>query len=245
MALQQPVQAPVFATTHWSAVLQAGRNDSPQAAQALEELCRQYWYPLYAFVRRQGHDVHTAQDLTQEFFGKLLEKNYLGIADRRRGKFRWFLLAAFKGFLANEWDRARAQKRGSGQQPIALDGLTAEQRYRLEPADEMTADRIYDRRWALTLLETARGRLKEDCADGDKARRFELLECYLPGEEPTRTYAEAGQELGLSEGAVKVEVHRMKKRYGELLRQEVAKTVAHASEVEDEIRYLIDVLAGR
>jgi RNA polymerase sigma-70 factor (ECF subfamily) len=189
--------------------------------------------------------VHTAQDLTQEFFGKLLEKNYLGIADRRRGKFRWFLLAAFKGFLANEWDRTRAQKRGSGQQPIALDALTAEQRYRLEPADEMTADRIYDRRWALTLLETVRARLKEDCADGGKARHFELLECYLPGEEPARTYAEAGQELGLSEGAVKVEVHRMKKRYGELLRQEVAKTVAHAGEVEEEIRYLIDVLAGR
>ena len=236
---------PVFATTHWSAVLQAGRKDSPQATQALEELCRQYWYPLYAYVRRQGHDIHTAQDLTQEFFRKLLEKNYLGIADRRRGKFRWFLLAAFKGFLANEWDRLHAQKRGSGQQPIALDGLTAEQRYRLEPADEMTADRIYDRRWALTLLETVRTRLKQAYADGEKLRRFELLECYLPGEEPARTYAETGQALGLNENAVKVEVHRMKKRYGELLRAEASKTVAHAEEVEEEIRYLIDVLAGR
>ena len=225
--------------------MQAGRNDSPQATQALEELCRQYWYPLYAFVRRQGHDVHTAQDLTQEFFHKLLEKNYLGIADRRRGKFRWFLLTAFKGFLANEWDRHQAQKRGSGQQPIALDGLSAEQRYSLEPASEMTADRVYDRRWALTLLETTRARLRQECFDADKAERFELLECYLPGEEPNRTYAEAGQELGLSEGAVKVEVHRLKKRYGELLRKEVAKTVGHASEVEEEVRYLIDVLAGR
>jgi RNA polymerase sigma-70 factor (ECF subfamily) len=242
---QDAIPEPVFATTHWSAVLQAGRNDSPQATQALEELCRSYWYPLYAYARRLGHDVHTAQDLTQEFFRKLLEKNYLGIADRRRGKFRWFLLTAFKGFLANEWDRVRAQKRGSGRQPIALDGLTAEQRYRLEPADEMTADRIYDRRWALTLLETVRAQLKKDCTGADKARRFELLECYLPGEEPTRTYAEAGQELGLSEGAVKVEVHRLKKRYGELLRNEVGKTVAQSDEVEEEIRYLIDVLAER
>jgi RNA polymerase sigma-70 factor (ECF subfamily) len=236
---------PLFATTHWSVVLQAGRQDLPQATQALEALCRQYWYPLYAFVRRQGHDLHTAQDLTQEFFKKLLEKNYLGIADRRRGKFRWFLLTAFKGFLANEWDRTRAQKRGSGRQPIALDELTAEQRYSLEPADELTADRIYERRWALTLLETARAQLKADYATANKAERFEVLECYLPGEQATRSHAQTGHELGLSEGAVKVEVHRMKKRFGELLRQEVAKTVAHPSEVEEEIRYLIDVLVGR
>lgn len=236
---------PIFATTHWSVVLQAGRNDSPQASEALEQLCRQYWYPLYAFVRRYGHDIHTAQDLTQEFFRKVLERNYLGIADRRRGKFRWFLLAAFKGFLANEWDRVRAQKRGGGQQPIALDGLTAEQRYRLEPADEVSADRIYDRRWALTLLESVRDKLREEYATAGKSARFELFEAYLPGEKPSCSYAEAGRQLGLSEGAVKVEVHRMKKRYGELLRAEVAMTVANPEEVEEEIRYLIDVLAGR
>ncbi|MCI0350467.1 MAG: hypothetical protein L0Z53_13660 [Acidobacteriales bacterium] len=196
-------------------------------------------------MRRYGHDVHTAQDLTQEFFRKLLEKNYLGIADRRRGKFRWFLLAAFKGFLANEWDRARAQKRGSGHKPIALDELTAEQRYRLEPSETSTADRIYERRWALTLLETARTSLKQEFISGGKLKRFELLEGCLPGEELTRSYDDIAQELRLSESAIKVEVHRMKKRYGKLLRDEVAKTVAHPDEVDEEIRYLIDVLATR
>jgi DNA-directed RNA polymerase specialized sigma24 family protein len=245
MRPQEPVFAPVFATTHWSAVVQASRTNSPEAARALEELCRTYWYPLYAYVRRLGHDVHGAQDLTQEFFRKLLEKNSLSIVDRRRGKFRWFLLAAFKGFLANEWDRVRAQKRGGGRQPIALDELTAEQRYRLEPADELTADRIYERRWALTLLEATRARLRSEYAVAGKERRFELLEGSLPGEQISRTHAEAGAELGLSEGAVKVEVHRMKKRYGELLREAVAKTVVDPSEVDEEIRHLIDVLAGR
>ena len=236
---------PVFATTHWSAVLEAGRQGSPEATEALEELCRQYWYPLYAFVRRYGHDVHTAQDLTQEFFRKLLEKNYLGIADRRRGKFRWFLLAAFKAFLANEWDRARALKRGGGHKAIALDELTAEERYRIEPSDGLTADRIYERRWALTLLETARGRVKEEFARAGKGGRFDVLEGCLPGEERTRSYGEIATELGMSESAVKVEVHRRKKRYGELLREEVGKTVADASDVDEEVRYLIDVLAGR
>jgi DNA-directed RNA polymerase specialized sigma24 family protein len=245
MDSQVAAPVPVFATTHWSVVLEAGRNDSPRATEALEQLCRQYWYPLYAFVRRYGHDLHTAQDLTQEFFRKLLEKNYLGIADRRRGKFRWFLLATFKGFLANEWDRARAQKRGSGQRPVALDELTAEQRYRLEPSDASTAERVYERRWALTLLETARARLKEEFVSAGKLKRFELLEGCLPGEAPTRSYADLGRELAATEGAIKVEVHRMKKRYGELLRGEVAKTVAHPGEVEEEIRYLIDVLAAR
>jgi DNA-directed RNA polymerase specialized sigma24 family protein len=236
---------PVFATTHWSAVLEAGRQGSPEATQALEELCRQYWYPLYAFVRRHGHDVHNAQDLTQEFFRKLLEKNYVGIADRRRGKFRWFLLAAFKAFLANEWDRDRALKRGGGQKAIPLDELTAEQRYRIEPSSDLTADRIYERRWALTLLESSRARLKEEFTRAGKGPRFEVLENCLPGEELTRSYAEIGAELELSEGAIKVEVHRMKKRYGELLREEVGKTVADASEIDEEVRYLIDVLAGR
>ena len=236
---------PIFATTHWSAVIQASRTDSPEAALALEELCRAYWYPLYAYVRRLGHDVHSAQDLTQEFFRKLLEKNALSIVDRRRGKFRWFLLTAFKAFLANEWDRVRAQKRGSGRQPIALDELTAEQRYRLEPADEFSADRIYERRWALTLLEASRARLRGEYAAAGKERRFELLEGWLPGEQIARTHAETSAELGLSEGAVKIEVHRMKKRYGELLREAVAKTVADPGEVDEEIRHLIDVLVGR
>ena len=137
---------PIFATTRWTVVLNAGKLDSPETVQALAELCRVYWYPLYAYVRRQGFDVHTAQDLTQEFFAKLVEKNYLGLADRQRGRFRWFLLTAFKCFLANEWDRASAQKRGGGAQPLSLDEMSAEERYRVEPADLASADLLYDRR---------------------------------------------------------------------------------------------------
>src|SRR5262245_41185930 len=138
--------APVFVTTRWSVVLQAGRNDSPEAQHALAELCQKYWFPLYVFARKQGCDLHGAQDLTQEFFGRLLEKNYLSVADRRRGKFRWFLLTAFKCFLANEWDRARTLKRGGGKQPLSYDAMTAEERYRHEPVDTLTADQIFDRR---------------------------------------------------------------------------------------------------
>ena len=235
-------QDPVFATTHWSAVLQAGRPDSPEAARALAELCSVYWYPLYAYVRRQGFDVPTAQDLTQDFFAKMLEKNYVGIADRKRGKFRWFLLTAFKCFLANEWDRARAQKRGGGAKPLSLDEMTAEERYRHEPADALTADQLYDRRWALDLLDRARLRLRDEFAAAGKAERLAHLEPFLSGRSPTTDYAQAASRLGLSEAAVRQEAHRFKKRFGELLREEVAQTVAQPDEVADELRYLIDVV---
>jgi len=233
---------PIFATTRWTVVLNAGRLDSPETGQALAELCRVYWYPLYAYVRRQGFDVPTAQDLTQEFFAKLVEKNYLGLADRQRGRFRWFLLTAFKCFLANEWDRASALKRGGGAKPLSLDAMNAEERYCVEPADPLSADQLYDRRWALDLLQRTRVRLREHYQAGDKARRFELLESYLPGEEPVATQAEIGRQLGLNENAVKQEVHRMKKLFGELLRGEVAQTVAQPEDVDEELRYLIDVV---
>ena len=240
-----PAAQVVFATTRWSIVLDAGRTDSPQADAALAELCRIYWYPLYAYVRRLGHDVHSAQDLTQEFFYKLLEKNYVGQADRRRGKFRWFLLTAFKCFLANEWDRVRAQKRGGGQEAIALDALTAEQRYSLEPVEKFSADQIYERRWALDMLDAVRAQLREEYVQAGKADRFEWLSDFLPGEKTGVSYAEIGPKLGLTENAVKQEVHRMKKRYGELLRAEISRTVAHPDEVNEEIRYLIDVVCRR
>jgi RNA polymerase sigma-70 factor (ECF subfamily) len=236
---------PIFATTRWTIVVNAGRLDAPETAEALAELCRVYWYPLYAYVRRQGFDVPTAQDLTQEFFARLVEKNYLGLADRQRGRFRWFLLTAFKCFLANEWDRACAQKRGGGAKPLSLDEMSAEERYGVEPADPMSADQLYDRRWALDLLARARTRLREQYQAGDKARRLELLESYLPGEEPVSTQAEIGQQLGLNENAVKQEVHRMKKLFGELLRAEVAQTVAHPDDVDEELHYLIDVVCRR
>src|SRR5262245_58347145 len=169
----KPVADPIFVTTHWSVVLRAGRPDSPEAHAALTELCRNYWFPLYAYARRQGCDLHSAQDLTQEFFSKLLEKNYLGVADRQRGRFRWFLLTAFKCFLANEWDRSQAQKRGGGQHIISFDGLTAEERYRLEPEDTASADQLYDRRWANNLLEGTRARLRAEYVADDRGGRFE------------------------------------------------------------------------
>jgi len=210
---------------------------------ALTELCRHYWFPLYAYARRHGCDVHLAQDLTQEFFGRLLEKNYLGVADRRRGRFRWFLLTAFKCFMANEWDRSQAQKRGGGSEIVSFDGMAAEERYRLEPEDAANADLLYDRRWASDLLDNARNQLKQEFADADRAARFEHLEAYLPGGEPTLSQAEVGKALGLTEGTVKQEVFKIRRRYGELLREAVAQTVAHPDEVDEEISYLIDVVS--
>src|SRR5688572_28405035 len=241
----KPAADPVFVSTHWSVVLRAGQPDSPEAHAALAELCRNYWFPLYAYARRQGCDLHHAQDLTQEFFSRLLEKNYLGVADRRRGRFRWFLLTAFKCFLANEWDRSQAQKRGGGKQVVSFDAMTAEERYRHEPADNASADQLYDRRWAADLLDAARTRLRGEYAKADRDGRFRYLEAYLPGRQPTLSQAEVGAALGLTEGTVKQEVFRVRRRFGELLREAVAETVAHPDEVDDEISYLIDVVCRR
>ena len=214
-------------------------SEPAQRAEALEKLCRSYWYPLYAFVRRTGRNPDDAQDLTQAFFARLLEKNYLEAARPNRGKFRWFLIASFRHFLANEWDRATAQKRGGGRPPISLDELAAEDRYRRELAHELIPDKIYERSWALTLLEQARARLREEFAAMARTERFDLLEKFLPGEDGELTYAEAGRLIGLTEGAVKSEVHRLKRRYRELLRAEVAHTVATPAEIDEEIRHLI------
>jgi DNA-directed RNA polymerase specialized sigma24 family protein len=241
----KPAENPVFVTTHWSVVLRAAHPDAPEALAALTELCRSYWFPLYAYARRQGCDVHNAQDLTQGFFGKLLEKNYLGVANRRRGRFRWFLLTAFKCFLANEWDRTQAQKRGGGQQVISFDGMSAEERYSSEPQDSASADLLYDRRWATDLLDGARARLRAEYGGADRAERFKLLEAYLPGGHTTMSQAEVGAALGLTEGTVKQEVFKIRRRFGELLREAVAQTVAHPDEVDDEISYLIDVVCRR
>lgn len=233
---------PIFATTHWSLVLHAGEAHSPEADRALAELCRVYWYPLYVYVRRFGHSPQTAEDLTQAFFARLLEKNYLGAADRRRGKFRWFLLTAFKCFLANEHDRATAQKRGGGVPAIPLDALNAEERYALEPMDTRSPDQGYDRRWALDVLARVRQALAEEQQVAGKQERFERFEQYLPGSEPVADYATAAREFGMTEAAVKQEVHRLKRRWAELLRAEIAATVASADEVDEEIRYLIDIV---
>ena len=232
----EDLQQQVFATTRWTIVLRVAQDDDPEALAALTEVCRGYWYPLYAYVRRQGFDPQTAQDLTQEFFAKLIEKKYLAGADRQRGRFRWFLITAFKCFLSNQFDRVRAQKRGGGERPLSLDQMTAEERYAHEPADTMNADLIYDRRWALDLIARARNQLKRDYETNDKERRFELLAQFLPGEMPSASQAELAQQLGLSENAVKQEVHRMKKRLAELIRYEVAQTVSHPD--DDRMNYV-------
>ena len=220
-----------FAATRWTVVLAARRETSPQARVALEELCRQYWYPLYAYVRRSGYESHEAEDLTQEFFVRLLAKNYLAEVDPEKGKFRSFLLASLKHFLANEWDKARAQKRGGGRTFVSLD---AETRYRQEPVDELTADKLLDRQWALALFEQVLGRLE---AETDP-KQFAALKPFLTAEKEAIPYANVAGQLETSEGAVKVAVHRLRQRYRKLLREEIAHTVASPAEVDEEIRHL-------
>jgi len=225
-------------------VLSAQEAASPAAHDALEQLCRVYWYPLYAYVRRQGHSPHDAQDLTQEFFARFIAKNYLDAVRRERGKFRSFLLAALKHFLANEWDRARARKRGGAHTIIALDEHDAEARYALEPRDESSADKIYERRWALTLLEQVLGRLREEYAAAGKAGLFDGLKSCLTEKKSSTPHAALATRLGMTEEAVKVAVHRLRKRYRDRLRSEIAHTVATPDEVDEEIRHLFTALGG-
>mgnify|MGYP003787094741 FL=1 len=224
-------------------VLSARRPDSPQSAAALETLCRTYWYPLYAFVRRQGHSPPDAQDLTQEFFARLLEKDYLKAAAREKGRFRTFLVVALKRFLANEWDRVRAQKRGGGQPCLSLDTELAEQRYRVEPIEGATADRVFERRWALTLLDRTMARLREEFAATGKAAEFDRLKACLTAERGEIACAEIAAGLAVSEGAARVAVHRLRKRFREVFREEIAHTVSRPQDIEEEVRYLISVLA--
>lgn len=234
-----------FTPTHWSVVIAAaGHSDSTHGRDALEKLCRNYWLPIYAFVRRQGHNPHDAQDLTQEFFARLLERNYLAGADRAKGRFRSFLLASVKHFLANEWDKTMAQKRGGGQMPISIDAAIAESSFELEPADILTAEKIYERRWALALLEQVLRRLREEYTRDGKEKQFDQLKPTLTEASRSVPYAEIATRLATSEGAVKVAVHRLRQRYRELLRAEIADTVANAGEIDDEIRSLFAALAN-
>jgi RNA polymerase sigma factor (sigma-70 family) len=233
-----PFGAGHFATTRWSLVLAAGRPNSPQASAALATLCETYWYPLYAYIRRRGHDADDAQDLTQAFFTRLLEKNDLATADSERGKFRSFLLTSLKHFLSNEWDRGHAQKRGGGRTPVSIDFVAAEGRYNLEPSHELTAEKIFDRRWALTLLDQVLARLREESVQGGKSQIFELLKVFLTGENAPVSIRELADKLAMTEGALKVAVHRLRRRYRELLRTEIGETVADPDEIEQEIRDL-------
>jgi RNA polymerase sigma-70 factor (ECF subfamily) len=225
-------------------VLSAGDARSPESGQALETLCRTYWYPLYAYVRRSGHGPQDAEDLTQSFFARFLEKQWVTGADRQRGRFRSFLLSSLKHFLANEWDKARAQKRGGRVRVLPLQTDTAETRYQREPADTSTPDREFDRRWALTVLETVLARLQQEYVAAGKGGLFEHLKATLGGERSAVPYARLGEPLQMSEGAVKVAVHRLRQRYRAILRAEIAATVATAADVEAELRDLFAALAG-
>jgi RNA polymerase sigma-70 factor (ECF subfamily) len=219
----------------------AGIGHSPEASRALATLCENYWFPLYAFVRRAGYTTEDAQDLTQEFFARLLTKGFLAKVDRQKGKFRSFLLATLKHFLADQWDRAHAQKRGGSQTVISFDSLNAETRYRLEPAQDLTPEKMFEKQWALSLLEHVLSRLHAEMVADGKSALFEALKDTLTGVRSI-TYAAIGAELGMSEGAVKVVAHRIRRRYRDLLREEIAQTVASSDEIGDEIRYLLSCL---
>ncbi len=233
----------LFTTTHWSVVLQAGKTETPGAHAALEKLCNSYWFPLYACVRREGYDPHDASDLTQEFFARLLEKNALRHADQARGRFRTFLLASLKNFLANERAKANSTKRGGSVAHFSLDAAAAESRFASEPSDNLTPDKIFERRWAATVLELAVGRLSREYAAAGKAELFEALKSYVWGDGKLG-YAEIGAKCEMSEGAVKVAAHRLRDRYRELLRSEVGRTVGTAEDADDELRHLISVMSG-
>jgi RNA polymerase sigma factor (sigma-70 family) len=234
-----------FATTRWSQVIAAGRAQTTASRDALAGLCEAYWYPLYAYVRRWGHDPDEAQDLTQEFFARLLEKHYLRDADPSRGRFRSFLLASLKHFLSNERDKAAAVKRGGRTSIVALEIETAEGMYQLEPPDADTPERVFERRWALMLLERTLARLRDEFTAGGRRDFFARLEGYLTGERETVPYAQLADELGMTEGAIKVAVHRLRKRFGALLREEIGDTVSDPGQIDDEVRELFKILTTR
>jgi len=233
--------AAAFTTTHWSVVLSA-QGESPAAQEALEKLCRIYWWPLYGFVRRQGYSPEEAQDLTQGFFALLLERKDLDAVRREKGRLRSYLLVSLKNFLAKARRRELAVKRGEGRALVPLDELLTRERADLEPTDSLTADRIFERRWALTLLEQVLTRLEREYQSAGNAKLFDCLKEFLSGEPGQRPQAEAAAELGMTENALKQALHRLRQRYRQLLRDEIAQTVAAPGDVEDELRHFISVL---
>ena len=236
-----PGRAATFGTTHWSIVLAAGQNDREKAHEALEQLCAAYWYPLYVFARRQGYDAAQSEDLTQEFFARLLQRNDLAEVGPERGRFRSFLLASFKHLLANEYHRQQTEKRGGLATLVSLDREQLETRYRLEPADAVTPETLFERRWALTVLERALERVREEYVVSEKADLFEELREFLSNQKSV-PHAAIAAKYGISVGAVGVTIHRLRKRYAEVLREEISHTVSIPEEIEDEIRHLIAVV---
>lgn len=239
-----PAGQPIFVTTRWSVVLAAGsKSESTQAQNALARLCHVYWYPLYAYVRRRGHNAHDAQDLTQAFFEQLLRRQSLAGVDPERGRFRSFLLTAMNNFLVGEWKRASAQKRGGGRENLSLDWAAAERRFDLEPATTDSPDRIFEKQWALALLEEVLNRLESEYEAEKKGELFAAIKETLMGRRESQPYAVLAQTLGMTEGSIKVAAHRMRKRYRELIRAEIANTLEHCEDVEAEMQYLFRVLA--
>jgi RNA polymerase sigma-70 factor (ECF subfamily) len=240
-----PAPRDIFATTHWSVVLAAGtHHDTTRARDALARLCQVYWYPLYAYVRRRGHNAPDAQDLTQAFFEQLLRRQSLASADPERGRFRSFILTALNHFLTSEWKKAVAQKRGGGSRNLSLDWAAAEERFDLEPATTIAPDRLFEKQWALTLLGEVLNRLECEYRAEGKGGLFAAIKESLLGRRESQPYAELAEALGMNESALKVAVHRLRKRYRELIRAEIAGTLDHTEDVEAEMRHLFQVLAG-
>ena len=236
---------PVFVTTRWSVVLAAGGSDTTQGRDALSHLCQAYWYPLYAYARRRGAPPHDAQDLTQEFFARLLDGKWLAQADQQRGRFRSFLLSTMKNFMANEWHKARAQKRGGPLPALSLDEEAAEQRYRLEPVDQMTPETLFERGWALALLSDTLQHLEQEYARDGKTAWMQALRPALTADRATINYRQIAGQLDVTETAARVAVHRLRQRYRRLIQAEVAHTVTSPDQVEDEMRHLFQILAAR
>ncbi|HXS67454.1 MAG TPA: ECF-type sigma factor [Candidatus Polarisedimenticolia bacterium] len=232
----------IFATTRWTIVLAAGGRGTPQADVALEELCRTYWYPLYVYVRRHGHSREDAEDLTQAFFARLLEKNFLEGVSNDGGKFRAFLLVAVKRFLANEWDRANRQKRGGGVAPLSLDWQDADTRYQINPADNISPDKLYDRAWAMTVLERVITRLRDENSADGKVAVYSQCERFLMMGKDAISYGQAAAALQMSDGALRVTVHRLRRRYRELLREEISQTLSDPALADEEMQALFSAL---
>jgi len=232
-----------FHTTHWSVVLAAGEEGSEQATAALAKLCQTYWFPVYAFIRKKGHSPEQAQDFTQEFFAGFLEKNYVARATRDRGRFRVFLMSSVENFLHNQHDRAQAQKRGGGQTILSLDYKDAEERYQVEPIEETDPASIFEQQWAAMLLEAVLNRLRDEFGAEGRAGLFEELQAHLWGDADTIPYSQLAEKSGLTANNVKTIAHRFRQRYRELLREEIAQTVAKPGEVDDEIRHLMRIVS--
>ena len=231
-----------FPQTRWSVVLAARDAEDQLAATALDELCRAYWFPLYVYVRRRGASPEDAEDLTQGYFAALIERGYLTQVDRERGKLRSFLLTTLKHYLADEWDKTRTLKRGHGQRLVSIDAANAEERYAMEPADEASPDRLFDRRWALTLLDNVLTALRADYASAGQERLFDGLKKFLAWNSASEAYRETAAELGMKENAVRVAVFRLRRRYGNLLRDQVADTVTSPDEVPAELEQLLSLM---